>query len=463
MAWIALPEPACRYARRGLAFAALALGLQLPADLAGQGGVASAAVRLGWTALLLGLAAVISPRRPRLTLASLHAGAVASAAAAAVMVACCGGTEGPRFTFLAVLPLLAAVLLPALPWLAATMGGAVVAFGAALVLREGRPLAWLAEWILLALVSTGFAVAGALAHRRSACEALGAAQDAADVTVRLAESDRRRERAERLALAGRVAAGVAHEIANPLCFVKANVRFLQEHLAEAGAAGEEAREVAAETLQGVERIAQIVADMRGLAREGAQPIGSCDVAALIGEAVRLASGRQPAVRVEAVVEPGLPRAVASPRLLVQALVNLVVNGADAAAGAPMARRWVRVSARARHGGVLLEVADGGPGFSPEARARLFEPFFTTKGTAGTGLGLALTRENVQRCQGTLELAPEGAPGAVFTIRLHEAAGELGEAVPTPVPFPAAAAAPARQDPAGARPDGVPVQRAAGAA
>jgi len=178
------------HARRGLVISAVAVAVQFPADLTYDGGVRTAAVRLAWSGLLLALIPLVSARRPRLSLAAMHLAAVATAAAATVVIARSGGTASPRFTFLVALPLLVAVLLPDFPWVALTLGLAVVACGSTAVVLEPRPLAWLLEWILLASISTGFAVAGALAHRRSVRAEVRAERERSEVVARLAESDR---------------------------------------------------------------------------------------------------------------------------------------------------------------------------------------------------------------------------------------------------------------------------------
>ena len=144
----------------------------------------------------------------------------------------------------------------------------------------------------------------------------------------------------------------------------------------------------------------------------------------------MASLRLTGVRALLEVAPGLPHVTGPARLLVQAIVNLVVNAADAAEPAPTPeRRWVTLRARTEQGTVHISVEDGGPGLSDEVRRRLFEPFFTTKGTRGTGLGLALVREHVGRCGGQVEAENVPGAGARFTIRLPVAAGTQPLGVP----------------------------------
>ncbi len=412
--------------RRGILLGALALLVQVPVDLHYAEGPLLAGMRLVWCALLLGGALLLDPASHRRSLAVLHVLAAISAAFATTIVALGGGTASPRYGFLMTFPLLVFVLVPDLPWVAAIVGLGTVLGGAAMLLNEGRDGWWLAEWAIMTGAATAFAVGGAVAFRRTLLAEVSAERARADVLAQLAESEKRRGQVERLALAGRIAAGVAHEINNPLSFVKANLRFIREKVRDGGPDLEECREVADETLQGVDRIAQIVTDLRGLAREGVEVVGPCDVEALAREALRLASGRLAAVQVRVTFEPGLPQAVASPRLLVQALVNLLANAADATGPQPPERRWVSLTAVREGERVKVAVEDGGPGLPPEVERNLFQPFISTKGAAGTGLGLALAREQIGRCHGTIEGGNREGGGAVFTLRLGVAAAGQGQ-------------------------------------
>ncbi|WP_395837718.1 sensor histidine kinase [Archangium violaceum] len=245
---------------------------------------------------------------------------------------------------------------------------------------------------------------------------------------RLAESERRRVRAEReraeverLVLVGQLAAGVAHEVNNPLAFVKSNLHYLeQELLSEEGAVDRaELRDVLEETKQGVLRIQQIVADLRRFSREGETGEEGLPEDAL-HEAKRLASVRLRSLgEVSTDVTPGLPSVRLGQRQLVQVLVNLLLNAADAVEMAVPARRaHILVRAKRVESGVRLEVEDNGPGLSPEVQSRLFEPFFTTKPPGkGTGLGLALCREYVSRVGGTLHAENRCEGGARFVLVL----------------------------------------------
>jgi PAS domain S-box-containing protein len=239
-----------------------------------------------------------------------------------------------------------------------------------------------------------------------------------------------RER-QKLESVGILAAGVAHEINNPLAFVRANLVHLRtlagrlDKLVALDPAGPDAdllelETVVEESLEGVVRIARIVKDMLRFSRvpvEAAEPV---DVNDAIRVALRLAAfDRDHSVAVEQRLAEGLPLVRGSANQLVQVLLNLLLNAHQALAGRPDARV---VAESARDGcSVLVQVRDNGPGIPPSQRDRVFDPFFTTRAPGeGTGLGLSIAFDIVREHGGALELgdAPEG--GACFTIRLPAA-------------------------------------------
>jgi signal transduction histidine kinase len=402
--------------RRTLLVGVALLAVYFPLDMRLPAGMRAAAWRLGWIAVLLGAAALQRPARQRLSAGAIRVAIVSSGVAGIAVVAYGGGTESARFGFLLAFPLVGLVLFPEFPVSVALLGLTCLLGGAGLLLNEGRDVWFAFEWTVLSLALTVLAVLGAVAFRRLWLSEVLAQRSRAEALEQLGESERRRAESERLALVGRLAAGVAHEINTPLSYVKANVGFLRdEPLAD------EARVALADALAGIERIAQIVTDMRGMARAGPDAKEVFAVEDALDEAWRLASVRLATVRASWSAEPGLPRLVGSRRLLVQALVNLAVNAADAASTATdPARRWVKASALGCATGVAIHVDDGGPGLPPPVSDRLFEMFVSTKGAAGMGLGLALVREQVTLLGGTVEGGNRRDGGARFTIRLPAA-------------------------------------------
>jgi two-component system NtrC family sensor kinase len=219
---------------------------------------------------------------------------------------------------------------------------------------------------------------------------------------------------EKLAGVGRLAAGFAHELNNPLSVI---LGYIMIHRRKAD--GRLARDLAA-VEQEAQRCRQIVRDLLELSRPGrlpdARPVDLrelCDeVVTALRESNQLAPSR--------VVVEGAAKGLGSRDKLRQVVVNLVSNAAEAAGAAGSIE--VRVSASAR--GAEVEVSDSGPGISLAARERLFEPFFTTKDT-GTGLGLAVSRAIARAHGGDIAIGESASGGARFTLSVPPAAVPLG--------------------------------------
>ncbi|MET0401903.1 MAG: HAMP domain-containing sensor histidine kinase [Cystobacter sp.] len=340
-----------------------------------------------------------------------------------------GGLDSPFFPVLGAIPLLIAMFTPYAWWPALASAAAMMVTVVLLDLQAGLPMLKMVPQLMSLLVLDVAALFGSRTYRRLLDAREEAQQERVVALEQLAESERRRllaerERAEvdRLVMVGMLAAGVAHEVNNPLSFVKSNLSYLDREVREGGVASnrEELVEALTETREGVMRIEQIVTDLRAFSRreESTQEEGGLPSSALV-EARRLASVRLGLVDMEMDVPPGLPPVRLGHRHLVQVMLNLLINAADAVELVTTSRRaHVRMDARCVDESVRVVVEDNGPGIPPEVLARLFEPFFTTKPPGkGTGLGLALCREYVTRVGGTLhaENRPEG--GARFILML----------------------------------------------
>jgi signal transduction histidine kinase len=225
-------------------------------------------------------------------------------------------------------------------------------------------------------------------------------------------------RSERLGTLGTLAAGLAHEINNPLVSIHT---FL--HMAPAKRREEDAEfwgGYHALACKEVDRIRRLVATMRGLGRgDGSAATREAfdaravaeEVAALLQpEALRAAV----TLRVEA--EPGTPKLVAVRDHVHQVLTNLALNAVQASR--PGGEVAIRVAPDPTSGGVCLEVSDQGEGIPEEHLARIFDPFFTTKGPDhGTGLGLMVCHRLVCDHGGTIEVRSCVGEGSTFAVRL----------------------------------------------
>jgi signal transduction histidine kinase len=225
-------------------------------------------------------------------------------------------------------------------------------------------------------------------------------------------------RSERLALVGRLAAGVAHEVGNPLSAVIAYAAILRERLKKLE--GAQASEELAERIEReAARVDRILRDLLDLARPREARLEPLDLARML-ERARVLLEPQPrwkdtgcALVVELPAE--LPCVLGEEHYVVQVFVNLLLNAAKAGA------RTVHVGAKDRGAEVLLELADDGRGIPPEDLPRLFEPFFTSAAPGeGTGLGLALCHATMERLGGSIAARAGVARGAVFELRFRPA-------------------------------------------
>jgi PAS domain S-box-containing protein len=227
-------------------------------------------------------------------------------------------------------------------------------------------------------------------------------------------------RSQRLAAIGMLAAGIAHEINNPLTYILGSLDFAlaRPHDDEAGAALAEAR-------AGAERVRAIVRDLKLLAREQDATEGPADLRKVVDAALGIVDSelrhRARVVRTDA----DLPKVRGNEGRLVQVVINLLVNAMQAIADSDPARHVVRVTTRAAADGRSAElvIEDDGEGIAAEHLPRIFDPFFTTKpaGT-GTGLGLPICHSIVTASGGVIEIDSEPQRGTRAFVRLPFARG-----------------------------------------
>jgi signal transduction histidine kinase len=265
--------------------------------------------------------------------------------------------------------------------------------------------------------------------------------EVARALAQLRDAQARLVASEKLSALGRLLAGLSHEINNPLNVLHNNLDVVRASVARladvAGAASAatpdavqalrarcaelDAARVTRDALDAAElmraamdRVRQVHADLRAFVRGDAPAPVAGDVGdGLRATAALLSRGLPAAVRLELELDK-LPTTTFQPGQLNQVWHNLIQNAIDAVGGAGT----VRVTARAVDGAIEVAIADTGPGVAPEHRPRLFEPFFTTKGVGqGTGLGLAVSYQIVERHGGALQLDPAHEGGARFVVRV----------------------------------------------
>jgi signal transduction histidine kinase len=235
--------------------------------------------------------------------------------------------------------------------------------------------------------------------------------------IKLIESQQLVERHEKLASLGVLAAGVAHEIRNPLTAIKARLFTQQKALAPGSPGRADAEFIGRE----IDRLEKIVSDFLRFARPvepGRVPLSLADllheVSQLMAPQLRESSID---LTVERVVETKI---LGDPEQLKQVLINLVQNAADAlGTGGTIKLRAIQsrmMLVDQMREIVIIEVEDNGPGMSPEVQKRLFDPFFTTK-QSGTGLGLSIAARIVEKHAGALRCQTAVNRGTTFGIVL----------------------------------------------
>jgi len=238
-------------------------------------------------------------------------------------------------------------------------------------------------------------------------------------TEELREKELEMAHGERMATLGTLAAGLAHEINNPLAFITSNLNQLGKSGVESCDAALEG--LVDETLEGVSRIGVIVGELLGLARRSDGRNEPVDLSRVVESVL-------PILRYEARSRARIETSLASvpalsgdPRLLGQVVLNLVLNALHAVEEDPVNGR-VRIETRNGPGRVGLVVRDTGSGIPPDVLPRIFDPFFTTKEEGrGTGLGLAMTHRLVERHRGEIhvETGPAGTRIDVWFPALAE--------------------------------------------
>ena len=234
--------------------------------------------------------------------------------------------------------------------------------------------------------------------------------------------------ADRLASVGTLAAGIAHEINNPLAFVVSNLGFLSDefrhHLQPSAGRGvrppdvAEWQEVLGEACEGAERVRQIVRQLKTFSRPDEERMTPVDLHAVLDSVVMMAANE---IRHRARLRRDygtVPQVMANEGRLCQVFLNLVVNAAQAIPEGSAHDHEVVLTTRLEGGRVVVEVRDTGSGIAPEVLGRIFDPFFTTKPVGvGTGLGLSICHGIITGMGGDISVDSTVGKGSAFRVLL----------------------------------------------
>jgi two-component system NtrC family sensor kinase len=259
------------------------------------------------------------------------------------------------------------------------------------------------------------------------------------------ELERQVVQAEKLASLGQLAAGVVHEINNPLTTITlVTDALLQRARARPADPGE--IEKLARIRESADRILTFARDLTSYARPAHERPEELDVPELIDQAARYCEYalKQSGAKLERTFSPELRRVRGVRMHLVQVFVNLIINASHALV---RGEGRVSIAARLEREGVLIEVQDDGVGIEPEHLVHIFEPFFTTKVDGrGTGLGLTIVQGIVERHGGSVRVLSEPGEGTTFSVWLPTAAAlePLAWPLSRPAAFPPASPSPGNQ-------------------
>ncbi|MBL8914533.1 MAG: hybrid sensor histidine kinase/response regulator [Archangium sp.] len=227
---------------------------------------------------------------------------------------------------------------------------------------------------------------------------------------------------DRLTSLGTMAAGVAHEINNPLAFVIGNLNVVRSVLAPLPSIPNvdlpDLKDAVNEALEGAERMRQIVSSLKPFSRVDEGHRGHCDIARILQASVNMAKNelRQRA-RVVTDIR-AVPPVMGNEAKLSQVFLNLLINAAQAMPDHQASKHLVTVATREEAGHVIATVIDTGSGIAPEVLPRIFDPFFSTKQIGqGAGLGLFVSLGIVKETGGTISVQSKPGAGSTFTVRL----------------------------------------------
>jgi PAS domain S-box-containing protein len=256
---------------------------------------------------------------------------------------------------------------------------------------------------------------------------------ARDVTLKK-QLEHQLVQADRLAALGTMAAGVAHEINNPLAYVMLNLEWVARklpHVQDDPASLPAMMVMLDEARQGAARVSAIVRELRSFSRADGETRKHVDLATVVQSAIKMV-GNEIRHRAQVVTsfEPALP-VLANEARLEQVVVNLLLNAAQAMPEGTAAKNVVRVSVRQDgERRAVLEVSDNGGGIPADVLPRIFDPFFTTKPVGvGTGLGLSICHGIVTSLGGKIRAYSDPREGTTFRVVLPTTETLAGDSVP----------------------------------
>jgi two-component system sensor histidine kinase HydH len=225
-------------------------------------------------------------------------------------------------------------------------------------------------------------------------------------------------RNQRLASVGRLAAGVAHEVRNPLSSIKGFATYFKERYREKP----EDQQIAGIMIQEIDRLNRVIGQLLDFARPIKVAAKTVAVPQLVADSLKLVEARakEKAIGIETTIVPQLLTVCLDPDRIKQVLLNLYLNALDAMEAG--GRLSVSAAAEDHDRWIVFRVSDTGHGISKENQSQIFDPYYTTKST-GTGLGLAIAHNIVDAHGGRIEVVSTAGEGTTVTVRIPKASEE----------------------------------------
>jgi signal transduction histidine kinase len=227
--------------------------------------------------------------------------------------------------------------------------------------------------------------------------------------------------ADRMASVGTLAAGVAHELNNPLMYVLSNLHLTREELEVPNERGwrDRAKQQVDEAIHGAIRMQNVVRDLKTFSRVDDEQCSDVDVPGVLESSINMCWNQ---IRHRAILKRDIeptPLVEVNESRLGQVFLNLLINAAQAMSERGLDTNLITVRTYTdADGWAVIEVIDNGSGIAPETRGHIFDPFFTTKGIAeGTGLGLSICRNIVETAGGSIDAESEVDRGTTFRVKL----------------------------------------------
>lgn len=222
------------------------------------------------------------------------------------------------------------------------------------------------------------------------------------------------ERADRLASIGEMAAGIAHEIKNPLAGISAAVTIIKDDIPPA----DPRNSILGEVLQQVQRLDKTVNDLLFFGKPSLPEFTCIDINDVLSMTCKFASQHRSVINIEKQINlaQDLPPVYADGKQMQQVFLNLILNAFQAMSGGGKLSITTSKSCRQDKEYVRIDIADSGPGIPPQILEKIFTPFFTTK-AQGTGLGLPICCKLINLHNGDIQVTSDDTNGTVFTIEL----------------------------------------------